>query len=179
MSISIKWHGPSVSKDPEATYAADVLSFVIAQRTSRFHKAMVESGLAYAVNLGYQTLDHTGPIALFAQTSAENYAACSKALLDEVAKMTDDDYFTNEQLENAKNILAVDEQYGRERASQYVHTVGYWWAVAGLDYYLDYVDSLRKVTRRDIKKYLTDYVIGKPYVMGVLVSPEQRRQIGL
>ncbi len=179
VTISIKWHGPSVSKDPQATYAADVLSFIISQQTSKFYKALVESGLAYAVNLQYQTLNHNGPINLFAQTSAKNYDACKKAIFDELTKMTADDYFTDEQLENAKNILAIDEQYGRERASQFVHTVGYWWAVAGLDYYLGYIDNLHKVSRKDIKKYLTAYVIGKPCIMGVLASTEQRKQIGL
>ncbi len=48
-------------------------------------------------------------------------------------------------------------RYGREQASQYAHTVGYWWAVAGLDYYLKYVDNVNAVTRNDIKEYLSTY----------------------
>jgi zinc protease len=178
-TILIEWQGPSVSKDAKATYAADVFSFILGQQTSAFYKDLVESGLAYSANLGYNTLNHVGPISFFAQTSPEKYEAFRKAIFDEIAKMTSGDYFTDEQLENAKTILAIDEQYGREQASQYAHTVGYWWAVAGLDYYLNYVDNLKKVTREDIKRYLATYVVGKPYVMGVLVSPEMRKQLGL
>ena len=96
-----RWHGPSVSKDPKATYAADVLSFILGQQTSKFHKNVVESGLSYGANFGYYTLNHTGPITLFAQTSVENFDACQKALFDELKRMTDPDYFTDEQLENA------------------------------------------------------------------------------
>ena len=44
---------------------------------------------------------------------------------------------------------------------------------------LDYVDNLKKVSRGDITRYLTAYVIDKPYVMGVLVSPGMRKQLGL
>ncbi len=179
VTIMIEWQGPSVGKDPKATYAADVLSFILGQHTSKFYKNLVESGLALGVNFSYYTLNHTGPITLYTQTTPDKFDACQKAIFTELNKMTEPDYFTDEQLENAKNILATNEQYSRERASQFVHTVGFWWAVAGLDYYLNYIDNLKKVTRDDIKKYLDDYVIGKNHVMGVLTSPENAGKIGL
>ena len=179
VTIMMKWQGPSVSKDPQSTYAADVLSFILTQRTSKFYKDLVETGVSYAANLNYQTENHKGPIVLFAQTSADNFGKCQQAILDELKKMGDPGYFTDEQLENAKTILAIDEQYGRERPSQYSHTVGYWWAIAGLDYYLNYVDNLKKATRQDIAHYLNTYVNGKPYVMGVLSSPQDRKKLGL
>jgi zinc protease len=179
VTIMIKWQGPSVGKDRAATYTADILSYIVGQQTSKFYKSLVESGLAYSASIGYQTLDHTGPITLSAQTSARNVDTCRKVIFEQIHTMTSDDYFTDDQIENAKTILAIGEQYGRERASQFVHTVGYWWAVAGLDYYLNYIDNLRRVSRSDIKRYLATYVIGKPYVMGVLVSPEQRKEIGM
>ena len=177
VTIECVWQGPSVSKDPKSTYAADVLSFILGQETSKFQKDLVESGLAYGVNFSYYTLNHTGPITLSAQTSIDKFDTCQKAIFGELKKMTDPDYFTDEQLENAKTILATNEQYGRERASQYVHTVGFWWAVAGLDYYLNYIDNLKKVTREDIKNYLEKYVVDKPHVLGVLVSPDQAEKV--
>jgi len=179
VTIMIKWQGPSVTKDRQATYAADVLSFILSQQTSKFYTDLVDSGLALNVNLAYQTENHTGPITLFAQTTTDRYAKCVKAITDEIAKMTGAGYFTDEQLANAKTILAIDEQYGRERPSQYCHTVGYWWASAGLDYYLSYVDNLKKVSRQGIAEYLNTYVIGKPHIMGVLVSGQDRKKLGL
>jgi zinc protease len=179
VTFMIMWQGPSVGKDPKSTYAADVISYILGQQTSRFYKNLVETGLAYGGNFGYYTLNHTGPITAFAQTSPENYEKLLKAFFAELDAMAKPGYFTEEQLQNAKTILALDEQYGRERASQYVHTVGFWWAVAGLDYYLNYVENLNKVTEKDIQKYMNDYVLGKNYVMGVLVSPDQRNKLGL
>ncbi len=179
VTIMMKWQGPSVGKDPRATYAADVLAYIVGQQSSKFYKNLVESGLAFSASLSYQTLNHTGPITLLAQTSPKNFNACRTAIFNELQKMTSDGYFTADQIENAKTILAINEQYGREQASQFVHTVGYWWAVAGLEYYLTYVDNLRKVSADDLRKYLATYVIGKPYVMGVLLSPAQRTELGL
>jgi len=179
VTIMMTWQGPSVTKDPKSTYAADVLSFILSQRTSQFYRDLVESGAAYGASLNYQTEAQKGAITLFAQTSAEKYESCRKAIMEELQKMGDASYYTDAQLDNAKTILAVDEQYGRERPSQYAHTVGYWWASAGLDYYLNYVDNLKKATRQDIAGYLNTYVNGKPYVMGVLASPQDRKRLGL
>jgi zinc protease len=179
VTMMYQWHGPSVSKDPKSTYAADVLSFILGQQTSKFNKNLVESGLSYGANFGYYTLNHTGPITLFAQTSSENFDACQNAMFEELERMRDPDYFTDEQLENAKTILAINEQYARERASQFVHTVGFWWAVAGLDYYMNYIENLNNVTREDIATYLDTYVVDKNYVLGVLASPEHAEKVGL
>ena len=180
ITMMYEWQGPSVGKDPKSTYAADVLSFILGQQTSKFHKDLVESGFALGVNFGYYTLNHTGPITLFAQTTPDKFDACQKALFKELDKMVSDpDYFTDEQLENAKTILAINEQYSRETASQFVHTVGFWWAVAGLDYYLNYIDNLKKVTREDITNYLETYVKNKNYVLGVLTSPENAEKVDL
>ncbi len=178
VTIMMEWEGPSVTKDPKATYAADILSFILRQKTSKFYQNLVESGLAYGVDLTYQTLAHTGPIALNAQTSAENYGKFLEAVRKELESMSSPSYFTDEQLANAKTILGIDEEYARERPSQFAHTAGYWWAVAGLDYYLDYVDNSAKVNRKDISDYLNTYVIGKPYIMGTLLSPDDRKNLG-
>jgi len=178
VSILMEWEGPSVTKDPKATYAADILSFILRQKTSKFYQNLVESGLSYGVDLSYQTLAHTGPIALNAQTSAENYKKLLDAIQKELQDMSSPSYFTDEQLANAKTILATDEEYSRERPSQFAHTVGFWWAVAGLDYYLNYLENSAKVTRKDISDYLNTYVIGKPYILGTLLSPADRKTLG-
>jgi zinc protease len=173
------WHGPSVGKDPQSTYAADVLSFILGQETSAFQKNLVESGLAYNARLSYYTLNHTGPISIFVQTSVENYKRCMDAIYSEINAMTGNDYFSDTQLQNAKTILAIDDQYSREKPSEFVHTVGFWWAVADLDYYLNYIDNLNKVSRNDIIKYLETYVIAKPHITGVMAAPNQREILGL
>ncbi len=90
-----------------------------------------------------------------------------------------DNYFTDEQLETAKNQLAIQDEYGKEKTSQYVHTVTYWWASATIDYYTTYIDNLQKVTRQDIKDYIRKYVKGKPMVAGILLSPEMQQSLGI
>jgi zinc protease len=179
VTIEIVMHGPSVSKDPQATYAADVFSYILRQPNSKFYQALVDSGLLTELGFNYYTLDKTGPITFLAQTSPEKYHAAVLAIFAQIEQFTRADYYTDEQLENAKHQLAINETYSQERPSEFAHVVGFWWSVAGLDYYLSYVDNLRRVTREDINAYVRRYIQNAPYVMGVLVSPEDRKKLGL
>ena len=95
-------------------------------------------------------------------------------LLDNINHFDSDDYFTDEQLEIAKNQLAINDAYGKEKTSAFVHTVTFWWASASINYYTDYVTNLNKVTRADIKKFVVQYIKGKPCVSGLLISPDMK-----
>jgi zinc protease len=155
-----------------------VLSFILGQRDSQFQKRLIESGLCMFAGLSYYSLDHTGPITVQAQTTADKYAEAEKALFEEIGKLTQPDYYTDEQLANAKTQLEISEMYSHERPSEFVHTVGFWWSVAhGLDYYLNYVDNLRKVSRKDINEYVRKYIQNAPYVKGLLMSSEDRKKV--
>lgn len=180
VTIQVALHGPSISKDTKATYAADVFSFILSQKNSVFQKHLVESGLCARVSLVYYTLDHTGPITIFAQTTADKYSEAIKAIFAEIARFTNPGYFTDEQIEYAKTQLEISEMYDQESPSQFVHTLGFWWAVSGSpDYYLNYVDNLKKITRGNISEYVLKYIQDKPYVMGILLSPSDRKKLSL
>lgn len=169
-TINISWQGPSIGPDTDATYAADVLSFVLAQPDSAFQRALVDSGLVDGVQLAYSTLSHTGEIDLMASTSPDRVDAAWKAIEAELGKLTSPDYITEEQIDAAKSILEIQEIYEREQTSGFVHTLGFWWSVAGVDYYLDYIDRLREVGREDMNRYVDTWITGKPRIEAILVS---------
>ncbi|MEM1347468.1 MAG: pitrilysin family protein [Myxococcota bacterium] len=177
--VQVAWHGPSVRSDEKATYAADVLSFILGQPASAFQKALVDSGVTLGASLGYYTQAHTGPISASAQMRPDKLEEAVEALLTEVYKMTDPTYFTDEQLASAKKILAVQSTYEREKTSSLVQTVSFWWSVAGLDYYVNYLDNLEKVTREDIARYVEAYLIDKPFVAGLLIDEQVGADIGM
>lgn len=171
-TLEIAWHGPSVGEDTDATYAADVLSFVLGQPDSNFQRNLVDAGLVDSVELSYSTQAHTGPIYLMASTSPDRVDAAWEAINRELGKLTDPEYITDAQIESAKNILEIQEIYEREQTSSFVHTIGFWWSVAGLDYYRDYIDRLREVAREDMYRYVDTYITGRPRVEGLLISDD-------
>lgn len=167
----LSWHGPDTRNDIPSTYAADVFSYILSQRASKLQQKLVDSGLAYQVGVGYQTLKHVGPITVFLVPNPAQVKEAFAALEEEMAMWADDDYFTDEQLETAKTMLAIQDAYGKEQTSQFLHTVTYWWASASIDYYTNYVENLNKVSRKDIQHYVKKYILNKPHVTGILLSP--------
>lgn len=178
-TIQISWHGPSTDLDAPATYAADVFSFILRQPDSKFSRALVDTGLTTGAGLGYLTQKNVGPIQFTAQTTPEKLKDALKAINEELAKFDSDAYYSDEELTNAKTLLDVDEIYDREKPSQYAHTLSFWWASSGLDYFAGYGENLNKTTREDIKQYVRKYIKNKPRVVAVLMSDADQKRIGL
>ena len=177
--IQLGWHGPSIGKDDAATYAADIFSYIISQPNSRFQRNLVDSRLVAQAGFGYYTQRNVGPIQLVITTEPDKARAALKAVYQEINAFTRPDYFTDEQLESAKTILETNDLFEREKASDYAHTLGFWWSSTGIDYYRDYHAKMGAVTRADINRYLNTYVIGKNRVAVALVTPEGKKLANL
>ena len=177
--VSFGWHGPSVGKDDAATYAADVFSFILRQPNSRFQRALADSGLVTGAGFNYYTQRNVGPINLIAQTTPEKARAAVRAIFEEVDHFEDPDYFTDEELESAKALLEADDLYSREKLSEYAHTLSFWWASTGLQYFRGYLGRLRATSRADISRYIRTYIQNKPHVGLALMSEESLKQSGL
>ncbi|MBS1916988.1 MAG: insulinase family protein [Bacteroidetes bacterium] len=164
------WHGPDTRNDVKGTVVADVFSFILNQKSSKFQKALIDSGYALAANLNYQSAKYVGPITLQYVPNPGKFNDAFRALQKEIDQFDAPDYFTDEQLETSKIKLANNEKYGEEVTTQYIHTLSFWWCSASLDYYFNYISEIKKVTRRDIIDYVHKYIKGQPCVKGLLLN---------
>jgi zinc protease len=179
VTVFLQWQGPSVGKDPKSTYAADVFSDVLNDPGSNFQQRLVDSGLWQSMGVNYYTLNNVGPITISGQTSPANLRKAIAALVAEIGKFNDPGYFDASELEAVKAHRAVTSAFDRERASGFAHTLGFWWTVADLEYYMGYVDNMARQTTAELRAYANKYIIGKPRVTGVLIDPSSRQQLGL
>ena len=179
VTVMVQWHGPSVRKDEDATFVADVYSDVLNNPQSRFQKKLVDSGLWQGVGVNYYTLNNVGPISVSGQTSPEKLRQAMALLFFELKESVKPGYFSQEELEATKANRAVTSAFGRERSSEFSHTIGFWWAVSGLEYYMKYVDEMAKRTPADLRSYANKYIIGKPHVIGVMMTKEDRARLRL
>lgn len=168
VTVELQWQGPSARSDVAATYAADVLGAFVNDEQSAFQKRLVDSGLFHAASLSYETLDHVGPISFVGTTTMEKLAGALTVLQAELMNMGADGYFDPQLLEVVKKRRSVATAFQLEESIGLAHTVGYWWAVTGLDYYLGYVDSLSTRTPADLHAFVERYLSNKPFVIGVL-----------
>jgi zinc protease len=179
VTVQIQWQGPSVGQDPKSTYAADVFSDVLNDPGSKFQQSLVDNGLWQGVGVNYYTLNHTGPITISGQTSASQLREALAALYAEIAKFDTPGYFTSDELEAVKAHRAVTSAFDRERASGFAHTLGFWWSVASLEYYMGYVDYMAQQSLDDLRAYARKYIVDKPHIAGVLIAPDARRSLNL
>jgi zinc protease len=105
--------------------------------------------------------------------------AALAALDRELADVVKPGYITKEAVDGVKRTRMVGSIESLERASGFAHQLGFWWAVTGLDYFFGYVDTMARQTPDDLRSYASRYIVGKPHVTGVLLSPETRRELKL
>lgn len=175
--VMLGWHGPDTRGDLQATYAADVFSFIVQQKSAKLQQELVDAGLALSVSISYQTCKYTGPINVFFVPNPAKVKEAYAKLWEHIEQWDKDDYFTDEQMETAKIKLAIQDAYGKEKTSDYVHTVTFWWASATMGYYTNYEENIKKVTRKDIKQYVNKYIKEKPYVVGMLVNQQMKEML--
>jgi zinc protease len=177
VTIEIAWQGPGVRQQPEATYAADMLSDLLNDDRSRFHRRLVDSGLFQSLGISYRTLANTGPIVFHGVTTTKRLAGALTVLEGELRGMRDTGYFSAVDLEIAKKRRAVATALSLEQGLGLAQTVGELWSVAGLDYHLGYVDNLSARSLSDVRQFVADYIVDKPFVIGALASDTDTEQV--
>ncbi|MHB2015450.1 MAG: M16 family metallopeptidase, partial [Candidatus Xenobia bacterium] len=178
-TVTFAWHGPSTATDLKGTRVADLFSAALNLEDSRLRHALVDSGLASDVGMSYATLQNTGEIDLTIETTPDKVLDAVRAARREMADWGLATYFSGSQWESARTQLSVGDMYDRENVSQFSHTLSYWWAVAGLHGYLDYLPAIGALTPADGAAYAARYLVGKPAVLGVMVGGEAARQYGI
>ncbi len=129
--------------------------------------------------MNYYTLNQVGPISIVGQTTPDRLKEAVAALQREVERLADPGYITPEQLAATKAQRAVSTAFGFDTPSDHAHTIGFWWSVSGLEYYMGYVDNMAAQTLDDVRAYARKYIVGKPMIVGVLLPPGVKADLGL
>lgn len=177
--IQISWQGPSYLTDSASTVTADVFSTIVGLNSSKLQQALVDKGLASSVSLGYTTCKYVGPIDIFVVPNPNKLQECYNELMNQISHFADADYFTDQQLADAKAILLRNDTFNKEKPSTLPSQLSYHWCSTSLNFYTDLIDNYQKVTRADIQHYLTTYVVGKPFVAGMVIKPELSKQLNV
>ena len=179
VTVLLQWQGPSVRKDEASTFVADVYSDVLNNPQSRFQRRLVDSGLWEGVIVNYYTLNNIGPITISGQTSPGKLREAITALLSELKETVKPGYISQDELDATKANRAVTTEFGLERSSESSHTIGFWWSVSGLEYYMKYNDEMAKRTVANLNSYANKYIIGKPHIVGLMMTAEDRQRLKL
>jgi len=175
--VMYTWQGPDTRNDSISTLAADVFSTILGLNSSKWQQALIDKGLASYAGINYQTLKYTGPVSVFAIPNPGKLKEFSAEVVNQVNHFADNDYFSDEQLQTAKEILRRSHIRNTEKPSSLSSDLTYWWCSASLDFFTDYTPAMMNITRADIQQYLKKYLVGKPYIAGMIINEEMNKQL--
>lgn len=174
-NMEFAWQGPSYLADSVLTITADLFSTIVGLNSSKLQQALVDKGLASGVYLNYQTSKYTGFIDVNITPNPNKLKECYDEFMHQVSMFGNPDYYTDEQLADAKAILLRASVRQKEKPSSLASQLSYWWCSTSLNFGTDIDDNYQKITRADIKRYLETYIIGKPMVAGLIISPDANK----
>jgi len=175
-SMQFSWQGPAYSTDSAATIAADLFHTIVNLNSSKMQQALVDKGLASSAGISYTTTHYTGSIDLSVSPNPDKIKECYIELMHQISLLGRADYYTDEQLKNAKAVLMRSNIRAKEKPSALPDQVSSNWCSTSLDYYTNLGENYQKVTRADIKRYTDTYLVGKPMISGLMISPEMSKQ---
>ena len=175
--IMINWHGPDYRNDSAGTVAADIFSTVLGLNSSKWTQALIDKGLATYAGLNYSTNKYVGPIQIFVVPNPAKIKECYNEVMNQVAQFDNPDYFTEEQLQTAKDVFFRNDVRSNEKPSGLASQLTYWWASTSLNYFTDYLPNLMKVSRQDLASYAAKYIKGKPFVAGMVINADMNKSL--
>jgi len=140
-------------------------------------QALIDKGLASSVSIEYSTAKYVGPVTIFVVPNPNKIKECYTELMNQISMFDNPDYYTDDQLADAKAILLRDDIRAKEKPSSLPSQLSFDWCSTSLNYYTDNTDDYQKVTRDDIKRYLEAYLLNKPFVAGMIIAPDLNKTV--
>jgi zinc protease len=138
--------------DPDA-YPLAVLANVLGSgMTSRLYQALVEPSLAMSVNaISWQLRDPSLFSIFAALTPGTGHRKAEDILRAEIARVVREGIRENE-IQKAKNQIEADVIFERDTTDQVAGSLTEAIAVAGWEWYVDYLDRIQRVTGEDVAR---------------------------
>lgn len=169
ITILIQLHGPGLRDDAADIYAADVLFEALNEDGSALQQDLVSSGLFQSLSISLATVNDVGAISVRGKTTE---ARAQEALIALATALDQPDLLTSQVTEDdlviGKHRRALAAAMQIERVPALATALGFWWAAAGVDYYLTYAERMAAQSLADLQRVAVRYLAHQPRVIGVL-----------
>ncbi|MEK7226897.1 MAG: pitrilysin family protein [Bacteroidota bacterium] len=174
--LMVQWHGPDFRRDSAGTVIADVFSEILRLNSSKWQQALIDKGLASYADISYTTNKYVGPIQLFAIPNPEKMREFYEEMLSQINQFGNADYFTEEQIGTAKEVIRRNKIRNSEKPSSLASQLTYQWCSTSLEYFTDYTEACMAVCKEDLQNYAKKYLVDRNCISGMIISPEMNRK---
>ncbi|MEN3046657.1 MAG: pitrilysin family protein [Candidatus Hydrothermales bacterium] len=171
--ITLLFRGPSTLYERKDTYIADLVGKMFSLSYSPFQLEFVNSGIAGGATFAYYTKKASGEIFINLDLEKSKIEEALKKLNYFLESIDDEKWFPNEIIEDAKISIENDFYMQTENSQRFALEFSFWITAADFEYFKNYVDEIKKLTKEDIKEFLRNYIKNKNYVMGILEPEEE------
>lgn len=178
VTLLVRWQGPSVRADRAASRAADLFAEVVNHPLSGVQLRLVDTGLFQSVSMYTEPRVHGGDVTLRALTTSDQLVAASAALRRELDAFGEPGWLTPALLSYAQKRVELSRALWLESPSELASYVGDLWSVAGLDFVRGYLPAMRALEPSHLESFVRTYLVQRPRVTGVLLSPVTRHELG-
>jgi len=188
VNITFTFRGPDAGIDTDVTYSADVWGQILSAPDGKFKNNLFKAvpelhGGTRHISAGYFTQRDAGEtsfsfvIALTDKTDLwETINRLRNSLINEIKKMTKENYFSETELISAKKELEDHDILSRETAAGYMSNLSFWWASTSTDYYLSYRDRINSVSASDIQSFTEKYLTDKNLLTAIWINSEDNKE---
>ena len=156
--------------------AMDMLIFMLGSgKNSIFHRELSKKQkLVDDMSADYLTSRDPGLVMFSTQVKPEKVKPLKDAVLGIVKNMKEGN-FTEEEMKKARNLLLKTYIYGNETCDGKADALGFYETLYSMDFALNYVDRINKLTKEDIVEAANKY-FGENYILYVM-EPRKRGKI--
>ena len=181
--IFLNYRGPTTREQKADTYVADIVTTMLSSRSGQFYKQIVDSGVALDASLSYHTQSRSGELTLFALSEPAKLIAVREKLKKEIehwqSAETFSQYFTEQKLSEAKKKIKIQYELELNKPSDTVKNLAFWWAIAGLSYYENYLTDISHVNLKRIAEFLKKYFKNQTYFTSSILSIDDAKKFNI
>jgi zinc protease len=166
--VRMHFYGPSLGIDEPQIHVGQLFATIIRQQTSRLYNNLVDSGLVTGFGAFQDNARNTGDFTFYLSAPKEKATAAIAALKNEIRKMGEPGYFTEEEIAAAKEIIEARSTFERDDINRFnTGTIAQWWSLASIEYYETFPAKTRTITAAQLTDFARRYLTGRPFVLGV------------
>ncbi len=182
--VELRYRGPDLATDPQASYAADLWSALVADPAGRYKanvaKAVPQLYGSDPLSVWYVSQREGGTLSISAYFSVDPAlpavdrarAFKERARGFEVSTMRSEaSYFSAADYVAARARLEAARRLSLETAEGFVDSLAWWWASSSTDYFLDYSARLAATGKDEVGAFLDSYIMRNLEVIALRMNP--------
>jgi zinc protease len=178
VTVQVTWRGPTLTREPEAVGDAQTLARLLNADGSPFQRQLVDAGLFQSAHLAADINRHGSELQFTGTTTVDQITAALGMLGTVIGQLRFDGYHDATAFAADAKRQRVGAALAMQETSSLAEAIGSAWVAGRLDALAQGGTAASTSTPVSLAAFANRYLVGKPYVIGVLTPSGSEQQVG-